>query len=572
MFSETPLSGGWTLTADELPQRLLAAPKKSGFSLPGAKALLDFSDLLGEQAPKDAPPPEQDEENSAPFTLPALLPGDIAGSAALSREIDFSALCAGHAFLLLEHIVGSGSVELGDETLLRFDGALAQAQIDLTDALRLGRKQTLTLRFDSAAGAGVCVAPLLRATGSVRFKEIVAQPDPGGRTIDVRFTLVTDRSRSALLCAAAVPSDEKAPSPWRQTRVRLLSGSDNALSLSFSVPAAAFAPGRPFEPAVLKFQLYSLPAEDARRGTLSDAQTLVSGFAGAAPRAYVPLTAQECRMPPEALSAKARELNALSLFAPAPVSALFCRRLADEGIALTAYAPDGTPLCAQVRSLPSVSPAAHADVQAFFPPERALSLWQRCGMPSLPPTKDAGVPAQDLLLNACGCIPDETQPRHAAALRALRALQIRLRAEAARQGQYAGSLCAPGEWNQEECAGALRGALSPLHLSVLPLRGAWWTQSFFSATLCAFIPEEERRGAYSVHAELLDAQGGVLAAFSRDCPACGGTVGIIEGRLPDTACALTLRALLKRSGAVVESQELPVYVGERAPLEAAFFE
>ncbi|MBR5288057.1 MAG: hypothetical protein IKU34_05625, partial [Clostridia bacterium] len=133
-----------------------------------------------------------------------------------------------------------------------------------------------------------------------------------------------------------------------------------------------------------------------------------------------------------------------------------------------------------------------------------------------------------------------------------------------------GALCAPGEWREETIAAALAAALEPLHLSVLPLRGAWWAQSFFSASLQVFIPPQERNGAYSAEAELLGADGARIAFFSRDVSGQEGPLGILEGRLPQQACVLTLRAKLKRSGAVVSMQEFPVYVGVRGPLEAAF--
>jgi len=45
---------------------------------------------------------------------------------------------------------------------------------------------------------------------------------------------------------------------------------------------------------------------------------------------------------------------------------------------------------------------------------------------------------------------------------------------------------------------------------------------------------------------------------------------MIEGRLPETACRLTLSLRLLRSGALAERQEIPVFVGALGPLQAAF--
>ena len=47
MYSEALLASGWTLKADELPERLTPEPRQNSFILPGASALADFADLLG---------------------------------------------------------------------------------------------------------------------------------------------------------------------------------------------------------------------------------------------------------------------------------------------------------------------------------------------------------------------------------------------------------------------------------------------------------------------------------------------------------------------------------------------
>ena len=61
-----PLNTGWRIFADDLPARLTESEPDTAFHLPGADALADFSDLLGESAcpdsseaaPTDAPSPE----------------------------------------------------------------------------------------------------------------------------------------------------------------------------------------------------------------------------------------------------------------------------------------------------------------------------------------------------------------------------------------------------------------------------------------------------------------------------------------------------------------------------------
>ena len=44
----------------------------------------------------------------------------------------------------------------------------------------------------------------------------------------------------------------------------------------------------------------------------------------------------------------------------------------------------------------------------------------------------------------------------------------------------------------------------------------------------------------------------------------------VEAQLPEHACVLTLRTSLTLHGDVLEESSIPVYVGERGPLEAAF--
>ena len=111
-----------------------------------------------------------------------------------------------------------------------------------------------------------------------------------------------------------------------------------------------------------------------------------------------------------------------------------------------------------------------------------------------------------------------------------------------------------------------------MHLSALPLSGAWWTLSRFSASLHAYIPE----GAFPpgtplrAQAVLEDAQGGVLADIDLLCPPGGGPLGLLEAQLPENTCVLEMTTRLYAGDAIVEESVLPVYVGERGPLEAAF--
>jgi len=209
-------------------------------------------------------------------------------------------------------------------------------------------------------------------------------------------------------------------------------------------------------------------------------------------------------------------------------------------------------------------------------PDAGISLeasaWQLCSMVSLPRTLDETLTARELLLEASGLPLDPGDEGVRSVLLWLRALSVRLRAEAARQGRFHGALCAANEWENPDVGSALRTAFAPLHLSVLPLCGAWWTSTHFSATLEAFIPT----GAYesgtklTALAVLEDGEGNALAHLDAPCCHAGGYVGVIEAALPDHPCVLELTAKLLLDGEVIEETTLPVYVGERGPLEAAF--
>ena len=118
------------------------------------------------------------------------------------------------------------------------------------------------------------------------------------------------------------------------------------------------------------------------------------------------------------------------------------------------------------------------------------AAWQLCSMTAFPRAVDDTMTPEELLLEASGRAlnPDEESVR--AVLDWLSAVAVRLRAEAARQDRFAGALCRPGELENDDVCEALRTAFAPLHLSALPMYGAWWTGMRFSAALEAFLPPD----------------------------------------------------------------------------------
>jgi len=298
-------------------------------------------------------------------------------------------------------------------------------------------------------------------------------------------------------------------------------------------------------------------------GMLMDSRTIMTGYPGKMPEVFIPLMRDECVLAADELIGYAQKLHICALYAPCLVSDFIVRRAALEGIAILTASSGGASVMG-----PAVIPLPEAPPVKKISPAQAC--WQLCGMTLIPPVPDGQTTDDELLLEAAGRRMNTGTPNNALRIAKLRALRIRLCAEASRQGHYTGALCMPGEWKEPDIAKALREALSPLHLSVLPARGAWWTQMMFSASIRAFIPEDMKNGMYAAQVQLLDENEGEIASLYRDVSVQSDALGVLEGRLPDHACVLTLRARLLRSGAVVETQEIPVYVGERGPLEAAF--
>ena len=81
---------------------------------------------------------------------------------------------------------------------------------------------------------------------------------------------------------------------------------------------------------------------------------------------------------------------------------------------------------------------------------------------------DESLTADELLYDASGRRLDSGEAGVRASLAWLRCVQIRLRAEAARQGRWQGALCSAGEAKDPEICQALRTAFAPVHLSALP--------------------------------------------------------------------------------------------------------
>lgn len=600
-----PLMAGWRLHGN-LPERLTPADAESPFTLPGAQALAAFSGLLD-----GAPDTQQADEpdRGAPLSLPALIPEDVPGEATLSREIDFGALRGDRAVLTFDALCGRGDISLDGKRLASFDGAhpasfspLTAAPcalaLDLTGALRLGRRQTLSLRFDSARPAGVPGVVMLRITRHAYFADVQLAPNAAQRTITVRTQITAEREGAYALHMQTSADDD--PTLCAAASLRLSAGQIRALDLTVNVPGDIFLPGKPYAAPAMKIQLWrkpdapqstQCPATRARRpfwrgtllrpraeapkggrgsrGALCDSVTLLCGYPGEAVRACLPLTPAECVSEPRALLDRLSALHIPGVFLPVPASDALYRGLTRAGIGVRQRTLGDEALRARLSRLPCVTfeetPAAREA------PSLIASAWQMSGVVGQQRAIDPCLTPAELLSEAAGRAVDPQEGSVQGILGWLRAVHVRMLAEAARQRRYAGMLCAPGEWDQPDIVDALRTALAPVHLSALPLCGAWWSGSQFSASLCAFIPPDLPQGApLRAEASLEDEAGACLAHMEADCPRAGGDIGLICAALPDAPCVLTLTTRLIRGDALLEESTLPVYAGQRGPLEAAF--
>ena len=578
-----PLLALWRIRADELPDRLLDENRPAPeFTLPGANALRGFADLLG--AEEEDMPPAMPEEEDAPFPLPAMLPEDVTGAAELFLEIDFGALPGDRAVLILTGISGKGEILLGDAPIARFGGAPDAAAnaaakitavpcdmaVDLTDALRRGRKEQLILRFDASRPAGVPGPVFLHTASGGWLSDAAITPSAAARTMTVSArTHAVKEGRYALRVTPQPHSPGSALEPAREISCTLNPMESRECALSLAVPGEAFCAGRPYHAAALRAELFYM---DGKTAVPCDSALIAAGYPGRSAPVFVPLQMEDLRGSSEALIDRLRALHIAGVSLPAPAADSFYLAAARAGLSIRQYLPDDVSAQRLARHACVYKEPLPALPREACPMEE--TAWQLCGMAGMPRTPDPDFTPAELLYDAAGRRLNAADEGVSAVLAWLAAVNIRLRAEAARQRRFTGALCAPGQWTQPDIADALRTALAPLHLSALPLLGAWWTGTRFSASLEAFVPADAEYSALTAYAVLEDDEGNRLARlrqpFRPQPRGEGAPIGVIEAALPDTPCVLTLTCRLLLGETVLEESSLPVYVGQRGPLEAAF--
>jgi len=562
----------WTLHGESLPERLFDAPKTMEFSLPGADALGEFADLIGGDMPQEA----EKEDGGVPYALSGLIEEDISGELIFTKEIDFGEYSGARALLIFPHLSGSGEVYLGEACIARFGGDhqqfLRQAYdltgmpcalcVDVSEALRLGRREILRLRFDALRPAGMLGAAFLSVTTRAHLSRVSIQPDALRRTMTVRARVTANKAGRYILRVQAVPGiiGEKMP-PARETDLNLDANQTHGMQLTLSVDGPAFAAGKAYEAPALKIQLF---AEIAKGKTLlCDDTLLLCGYPGPAPRAYLPLAQADCLNDPKLLLKKLCDMRISAVALPEYAPDALYRALTDAGIAAVQHVGEEIrPLFTRYPCLSLLdAPVDEENLSA------EAAVWQMAGSVAFVRAIDRTMTHEEMLFEISGKALDSGAQSVKDTLSWLRAVQIRLRAEAMRQGRYQGALCSAQEIHSADVQEALSAAFAPVHLSALPLSGAWWTGTHFSASMEVFMDgQAEDLNACAV---LEDDEGHVLARF--DAPVKrSGYLGVIEAQLPDKTCVLSLRLTLVRDGETIEECVLPVYVGERGPLEAAF--
>ena len=581
----TPLHAAWRITGEHLPERLcLQDSPAPAFRLPGADALMEFADLLGiEQEEAPAAPMQE----GAAFPLPALIPEDAPGEITFTREIDFGSLHGDTAQLYFDMLCGQGNVK-AESLPPRFSRPGAPdteaitlectfhgepVTLDVTPLLLAHRRARITLCFVDARPAGVCGPILLHTASCSRISELNIAPDVAASVLSLSASVTAAQKGDYILRAALLPVDapaspEEAP-PLHEVRFSLEAEESKTVQLSFSADVPAFVPGQPYLAPAVKVFLYK--AGQRKGEFLCDSLTRMCGFPGVAPGYTLPLDADDLRQPPETLLKTLRDLHVPGVLLSSAAPDMFYRCLTRAGISavhsaglsprakarLTRY-----PCAAFARSLyPSASEA-----------DPVLSAWQLCGLVTYPRAADPDLLPAELLNEAAGREVDLQAEDTQAVLAWLRAFAVRLRAEAMRQGKSSGPLCAPGEYRQRDVAEAIATALAPVHLSALPLCGAWWTGARFSASLQAFIPKAILSVDKFIRAcaSLEDSEGNVIARTEFPCAPWRSGTGLLEAALPDTPCVLELVTRLYADEEILEESTMPVYVGARGALEAAF--
>lgn len=237
-----PLNTGWRIFADDLPARLTESEPDTAFHLPGADALADFSDLLGESACPDS---SETAPTDAPFPLPAALPEDVRGAAELRLNLDFGKLHAQDAELVFELIRRQGAAYSSairpppPSKIRRTACSAFRCSVRSTS----GGRQTVRLCFDASRPAGVLGGVCLHAVSHARLRDTVLIPDAQTQTVRLQTT-GSARWMKAIICSACRPPVRRMNRPFTTMRFFSLPANSSSSSKRSPSPRRAFCPAR----------------------------------------------------------------------------------------------------------------------------------------------------------------------------------------------------------------------------------------------------------------------------------------------------------------------------------------
>lgn len=217
--------------------------------------------------------------------------------------------------------------------------------------------------------------------------------------------------------------------------VSLTAGELQTVEMTLPLPGKPFIPGQPADGPSLRVQLLT----PGRHGALCDELTLLCGYSGAPAKYDIPLLPAECLDPRRAAGAHRAAVSARRSAGRARAGCVLPRDDAFRRICPASLC-DADPAGALARHACVVFGDAPLPRMRSLP---ALDAWLLCGLTACPRTPPADATPAELLLEAAGRELDAQSPNIAAVLLWLRAVRIRLLAEAARQGRFSGALCPP---------------------------------------------------------------------------------------------------------------------------------
>ena len=500
-----------------------------------ASPLLGLGDLLSFKSlwEEEESPAEEPEDTSATFHLPGLLPeSDEPWDLYLSQAIPYGYT---KVLLFVPPLLGMGTLSADQTECLRFcslpggrpeeyipDGR----ELDVSEYVRSGMLN-LHLHFEQLASSGISDIFTLCLVGDARL--VLSGASRSFRSANLTFSAETAKNTALMLKVSAL-SDPV----LFETILQI--PADGEHSVSVSLPLS----GNMFYRAVLM---------DASSAVLDECICPVGRQPGIVP--MLPLPNEEIFLP-EQLASFLKSQNLTSVFLSHTVSLSVLNTLWKNGIRVC--------FSNEISHLPAYA-YVHPAVSFLGPPppihSGIASAWQLTGLISqprvLPRDSTFDVLFEDLFHTSPGL------PGLPPLLANLHLLYLRHHAESARQGIGTLLLCAPQEWEDPEVTRILTSAFSFPHLSLFPVRGAFYGGSTLLLHAALFVPESE---GWHAEIDLLGSDERILSQWTlteNDTCRC---------ILPETPECLEVQARLYREETVIEQFDFPVYVGSLALLEA----